>query len=154
MLYFCNVFIDHNSQILQNIPFQGSFEGLKNTNVFFSMHTLWYYSFAFTDIFECSSPNLHMCDGSCQELEGSYECSCSPPYALFTGSGTSGLQIPAMETGLLPTDTYHINHTCVCKSHKTQIKTLFLFCSMLIWMILENQVFTILKLYNIFNLSS
>ncbi|XP_053380898.1 uncharacterized protein LOC123562053 [Mercenaria mercenaria] len=68
-----------------------------------------------TDINECTE-GTHSCDGFCTNIPaGSYTCSCSQPYVLYTADMTSGYRIPtsAGERGDLSTDTFHINHTCV-----------------------------------------
>ncbi|KAL4239882.1 Calcium ion binding [Mactra antiquata] len=74
------------------------------------------------DINECAEGS-DVCDdvGSCLDQDGSYRCACSDPYQLFTEDGTSEYYIPiqAGENGLLSTDTYHINYTCVLRQCDT-----------------------------------
>lgn len=36
----------------------------------------------FTDINECDSPSMHNCSHICENLIGSYKCSCYPGYQL------------------------------------------------------------------------
>lgn len=68
------------------------------------------------DINECAL-DIDNCDGDCFNIDGSYTCDCDSPYTLYTEDMVSGFRIPIErgENGLLPNDTYHINHTCVCK---------------------------------------
>ncbi|XP_052765018.1 uncharacterized protein LOC128206514 isoform X2 [Mya arenaria] len=68
-----------------------------------------------TDINECTD-DIDMCDGGCINQNPGYQCTCNLPYVLYTADGTSGLNIPTVETGALSTDTYHINHSCVLMS--------------------------------------
>ena len=55
------------------------------------------------------------CSDMCNNTVPGYYCTCKPGYVLYTYNGTSGLTIPASETGLLYGDMYYINHTCVSK---------------------------------------
>ena len=71
----------------------------------------------FSDINECDVLNGG-CDQKCDNNDGSYSCSCNETgYVLFTADHTSNYSIPAEETGLLPGDTFYINHTCVRMYH-------------------------------------
>ena len=76
----------------------------------------WYYViFILTDRDECLL-NEDTCDEGCQNIDGGYTCSCSLPKVLFNDTnGVSGYFIPDTENGLLPTDTYRLNQSCVCK---------------------------------------
>lgn len=68
-----------------------------------------------SDINECTL-NTDNCAGTCSNTPaGTYTCTCPVPYVLYVTDGTSGYSIPrqAGETGLLATDSYYINHTCV-----------------------------------------
>jgi len=76
---------------------------------------MFLYAMSFvSDINECAL-DISNCDGDCTDNDGGYTCTCLLPKVLYTVDGTSGLDLPAGETGLLSTDVYHINHTCVCK---------------------------------------
>ena len=71
----------------------------------------------FSDINECDVLNGG-CGQKCDNNDGSYSCSCNETgYVLFTADHTSNYSIPAEETGLLPGDTFYINHTCVRMYH-------------------------------------
>ena len=76
----------------------------------------WYYwIFILTDRDECFL-NEDTCDEGCQNIDGGYTCSCSLPKVLFNDTnGVSGYFIPDTENGLLPTDTYRLNQSCVCE---------------------------------------
>ncbi|XP_060563936.1 uncharacterized protein LOC132723281, partial [Ruditapes philippinarum] len=76
------------------------------------------------DINECTSN--HNCDGTCINEQGSYRCECSAPYVLYTADLVSNYAIPreAGERGDLPTDTYHIGHSCVLLSCDTPVQNI------------------------------
>ncbi|XP_041364262.1 uncharacterized protein LOC121379679 [Gigantopelta aegis] len=66
------------------------------------------------DIDECTTDNGG-CSQTCTDSDGGYSCSCSDGYTLYTQNGTEGYHIPPAETGRLPGDLFHLNHSCVRK---------------------------------------
>ena len=65
---------------------------------------------------ECDA-NTELCqDGTCENLNGRYQCSCndSQGYVLFTTDGMEGFDIPESEKPIdSVNNTLRINHTCV-----------------------------------------
>jgi hypothetical protein len=61
---------------------------------------------------ECAKENGG-CDQKCVNTPGSYSCSCTTGYQLYTQNGTAGFFIEKTETGTKDGDTYQVNKTCV-----------------------------------------
>ncbi|KAL7042588.1 hypothetical protein ACKWTF_001212 [Chironomus riparius] len=61
---------------------------------------------------ECAKENGG-CDQKCVNSPGSYSCSCTTGYQLYTQNGTAGFFVEKTETGSKDGDTYQVNKTCV-----------------------------------------
>ena len=92
----------------------GQLKGRKSTAFSISYHFIFSVCL---DIKECSDGKRGGCSHTCNEISGSYSCSCPTGWTLFTVDGTSGFNIPAVETGNQYGDVYYLNHTCVSKCH-------------------------------------